>query len=125
MIYLFNTNIIPGEAVVRVEKITAEKAAEIAANGFTSAIGHESTAQAFSEIIGAEVPVNRIFAEPQGGDKVISLKLKGRLPEGEILDRETLDQIGWELFLISFYDAIQYGIADKGFIQSDQYTEAL
>lgn len=116
MVYLFNTNIIPSEAVVRVQEISPEKAAELAANGFTSAIGHESTAQAFGEIIGQDVPVNRIQAAPQHGDTAISLKLNGRLPEGQILDRTQLDEIGYTLYQISFYNAADYGI--------NHYTQA-
>lgn len=118
MVYLFNTNIVPGEAVVRVQKITAEKAAEIAAKGFTSAIGHDATAQAFSEIIGQSVPVNRIQAVPKGGDLAISLKLNGRLPEGQVLDRAQLEEIGYTLYLMKFYDAEYFGIAAKSDIES-------
>lgn len=119
MIYLFNTNIIPCEAVVRVQEIADWEAAKIAANGFTSAIGHESTAQAFGEIIGQDVPVNRIQATPQDGDIAISLKLNGRLPEGQILDREQLEKIGYTLYQISFFDPEKYGIQDKSAIASD------
>lgn len=119
MVYLFNTNIIPGEAVVRVSEITAEKAAEIAADGFTSAIGHESTAAAFSEIIGHNVPVNRIQASPKGGDIAISMKINGRLPEGQILGRDQLNEIGYTLYLISFFDADRYGIQEKSAIASE------
>lgn len=119
MVYLFNTNIIPGEAVVRVSEITADSAAEIAANGFTSAIGYESTAAAFSEIIGQDVPVNRIQATPQGGDMAISLKLNGRLPEGQILDREQLEKIGYTLYLISFFDPAIFGIQVRSAIASN------
>lgn len=125
MVYLFNTNIIPSEAVVRVQEISPEKAAELAANGFTSAIGHEATAQAFSEIIGQNVPVNRIQAAPQHGDIAISLKLNGRLPEGQILDREQLEKIGYTLYLISFYDPKHYGIQSVDAIGSDMPFEVL
>jgi Domain of unknown function (DUF1874) len=103
MTYLFNTNIVPGEAVVRVSEITASEAAEIAANGFTSAIGHESTAQAFGEIIGQDVPVSRIFASPRPGDVAVSLKLNGRLPEGQVLDRSQLEQIGYTMYRMDFH----------------------
>lgn len=112
-LFLFNTNIIPGEAVVRVREITPSEAAKLAANGFVSAIGHESTAAAFGEIIGQDVPVNRIQAAPVDGDTAVSLKLNGRLPEGQILDRAQLDEIGYTLYRIDFYDATKYCVAHE------------
>jgi len=109
MLYLFNTNIIPGEAVARVSKATGRTVVELmtdaAADGtMVSAIGHEATAQAFSKITGIEVPVNRIQAAPQPGDRAISLKINGRLPEGQILSLEEMQKIGYEIFLIEFFD---------------------
>ena len=106
MIYLFNTNIIPGEAVVRVKKISREYAAYIAEGAIlTSAIGHEATAAAMSTVLGTSVAVNRIFAQPKNGDKAISLKINGRLPEGVILDEDDINKIGYELYLIEFYSS--------------------
>jgi hypothetical protein len=106
MIYLFNTNIIPCEAVVRVSKITAVEAREIIqGRAFISAIGHEATAQIMGKTLGINCPVNRIHAQPSPHDKAISLKLNGRLPEGAILDEAALSAIGYELYLIEFYDS--------------------
>lgn len=108
MLYLFNTNIIPNEAVVRVKKITKEHAVKVLWDNFggtfESAIGHESTAKVFGDLLGTTVPVNRAYATPKSGDVAISLKLNGRLPEGQVLGIEDLEQIGFELFQISFYD---------------------
>lgn len=118
MIYLFNTNVCPGEAIVRIEKISASEAAKLAkSHPFTSAIGHESTAAAMSEILGVEVQVNRINADPEPGDRAISLKLNGRLPEGQILDRAALEEIGYTLYLMSFYET-ELGIAPHYCIDS-------
>ena len=117
MLYLFNTNIIPDEAVVRVKKISSQEATSIVhqtfGNSFESAIGHESTAAAMSELLGTTVPVNRIVAIPVDGDHAISLKLNGRLPEGEVLNREQLEGVGYQLFRIDFYDSDKYQITEK------------
>ena len=106
MLYLLNSNIVPGEAVVRVTETTADEARSIIqshSGSFTSAIGHESTAQAFSEIIGAHIPVNRINAAPAPGDVVLSLKLNGRLPEGQVLGLQELKKIGFSLWKMEFF----------------------
>ena len=107
MIYLFNTNIVPGECVCRVSKISAEKARNIVctADSITSAIGHDATAAAMSEILQLQVSANRIQAEPKHGDKAVSLKLNGRLPEGMVLDRDQLEEIGYSLYLMEFYES--------------------
>lgn len=116
MIYLFNTNIVPGEAIVRVTQITPEKAREIVRQTIaggenpTSAIGHEATAAAMSAILGVHVDVNRIHAKPQPFDKSISLRLNGRLEEGAILDARAMEKIGYTLYLMEFYET-DLGIA--------------
>ena len=105
MLFLFNTNITPSEAVVRVSKCSVAQAAEfIAAQGgeFVSAIGHEATAKAMSQLLGVDVPVNRINADPKSGDWAISLKLNGRLPEGQVLGLDELNEIGFTFYSIEF-----------------------
>ena len=106
MIFLFNTNIVPSEAVVRVSQISAEYAAALVASTseITSAIGHDATADAMGTILGIPVSTNRIHAQPKGGDIAISLKINGRLPEGMILDAMAMDKIGYTLYLMQFYD---------------------
>jgi hypothetical protein len=107
MIYLFNTNIIPDEAVVRVKEVTAEKIKAIIEKhdgNFTSAIGHEASAKAFSALIGYEIPTNRINAQPIDGDIAFSLKLNGRLAEGVILSEKEMEVMGYTLFKMEFYN---------------------
>jgi hypothetical protein len=68
---------------------------------FVSAIGHQATADALSEILGTKVSVNRIAFVQEPGQEAIVLKLRGRLPEGQILDRAALDEIGYDLWLMT------------------------
>lgn len=123
MLYLFNTNIVPGEAIVRVTEITAEKARAIVGLTFergaapVSAIGHEASAMALSAILGVDVAVNRANVQPEPFDKAISLKLNGRLEEGVILDSAAMEKMGYTLFLLEFYPT-NYGIAPLDTIDS-------
>jgi hypothetical protein len=66
--------------------------------GFTSAVGHQSTAEVISTLLGIDVSVNRITVEPQVGDILVCFKLKQRAPEGVILSKEQLESLGYEWF---------------------------
>ena len=69
-------------------------------NNFVSAIGHESTAQIISSVLGLNVPMNRINASfEEVGDLAICFKLNSRPKEGSILSLEDLQEIGfsWKL----------------------------
>jgi len=91
----------PGEpdAVYRVSApISAEEARAALADGaMESAIGHQSTADAMAAILGRPVEVNRQYARQVPGQRALVLKVRGRLPEGQILDRATLEAIGYDL----------------------------
>lgn len=61
-----------------------------------SAIGHESTAQILTELLGQVIPVNRQqFAQAINQDALI-FRLKGRAPEGKILSADEIESIGYE-----------------------------
>lgn len=110
MITLLNTSILtnPGSYIMRpislttakemvnpTDYATRQKGAEVQ---YQSAIGHESTAAILTELLGAPVPVNRIEYRQEPEAMAIVFKLKGRPPEGKILSREELEQIGFEFF---------------------------
>ncbi len=63
---------------------------------FQSAIGHQSTAEILTELLGVTVPVNRIEYKQEIGDIAIVFKLKGRPQEGKILNRAEIEAIGYE-----------------------------
>jgi hypothetical protein len=58
-------------------------------------VGHQSTAEIMSQVLGIPVPYNRVqvFLEP--GDQAICFILKARPPEGRVLSREEIEQIGY------------------------------
>lgn len=77
-----------------------------ASKGFVSAVGHESTAAIMSELLGVQVPVNRIQVVPVPGDKLLCFKLKRRTPEGVVLSKEEIKQLGYEWVLMTYYKTI-------------------
>jgi len=56
--------------------------------GFESAVGHQSTAEILSTLLGIEVPVNRTAIKLQSGDILIVFQLNIRLAEGQVLSKE-------------------------------------
>lgn len=103
MNYAFNTTIaVPSNlpAEFAMSAISAEEATSILQAGFTSAIGHEGSAEVFTAVTGVNVPVNRIQAAMELGDKAVCLKLRGRIPEGSILTKEECDKIGYDFVLM-------------------------
>lgn len=111
MLYLFNTTIMPNEGVYVNRKVNLEKALEIfesfriplgfSGEGqiqFTSALGHQGSADAFTSLGFEGVEVNRIQATMQPEDQAIAIKVLGRLPEGAILTLEQLQKVGFEFF---------------------------
>ena len=67
------------------------------AYGIESAVGHQATAEIISELLDVNCPVNRIQYEQPIQDVMIVFKLNKRMPEGEILDRQTLEEVGFTL----------------------------
>lgn len=92
----------PLEGTINQRKASHDECARlIEANGYVSAVGHQATAQAFSEMFGIECSVARINFEQQIGQEAIVFRLKERQPEGAILSREAIEQIGYDLLIMS------------------------
>lgn len=100
---ILNTSIItmPGDYSLKV--IDLETAKNIIINnpdGIDSAVGHEGTAQILTDLFGMPIPMNRqIFAQAEGQEAIV-FKLNGRPPEGVILSKEEIEEIGYKLMLL-------------------------
>ena len=83
-----------------IERIDLEKAKLSLPKNFTSAVGHQATADMISSLLEVKVEVNRvqIFFEP--GDKALAFVPKQRLPEGKVLTKEELLKIPPDIFFI-------------------------
>jgi hypothetical protein len=104
-----NSAVIPSGSEGIWETITIPtESARINLNSFdwTSAVGHKSSAEVISSTLGVEIPVNRIQIKPQPGDRLLCFKLNGRAPEGVILNKTQLEEIGFSWFLMIYHGTL-------------------
>jgi len=106
MLYVMNSLIVPvnfdekSRYTVILRKISLKEAKEILSEiDFISAVGHEATAKVLSELLGINIPFNRITVKLRPGDMCVHFSLKTRLPEGKILTEEELKQLEYEFVL--------------------------
>ena len=93
---LLNTTIATTDGTYVIKTISLEEAiALVQDNEIDSAIGHESTAQIMTILLGVAIPVNRQPFEQQEGQKALVFKLNGRPPEGKILSLQEIEAIGF------------------------------
>lgn len=101
MITLLNTSILTGFGsysylptdVVTVRKLLTE-------NEWQSAVGHQSTADILTELLDTKVPVNRIQFEQEVNDMAVVFKLNSRAPEGVILSKLEIVELGFHFGLL-------------------------
>ena len=99
---LLNCAIITADGIYECHPLTLVEAKEIVKNNkIISAIGHDSTAQILTELLGVEVLVNRIQFIQEIDQKAIVFKLNGRPPEGKILSKEEIETIGYSFKLLT------------------------
>jgi len=106
MLYVLNTLMIPVDFeakekyTVYLTQITPQIAKELLEEKeFVSAIGHEATAKVLSDLLGINIPYNRIAVKLKAGDSAIHFVLKTRLPEGKVLTEEELKGLEFTLAL--------------------------
>jgi hypothetical protein len=105
---ILNTTIATSDGIYHVETISLDRAKRLINQytriyniGIDSAVGHESTAQIMTELLEVEISVNRQEFQQQMGQSALVFKLKGRAPEGVILNREEIEKIGYEFKLMT------------------------
>ena len=105
MLYILNSATLPlveGKAyLIKAKQLSVEEASELLKKEkFISAVGHEATAKALSNVFGVKIEYNRIQIYLDHGDKLLSIILKKRLPEGTVIkNAEELEQIGYTIWL--------------------------
>jgi len=100
-ITMLNTTILTNDGEYVLKTISVKEVKEIiAGQEIVSAIGHQSTAEILSTLLETEIPVNRIMFSQEVGQLAICFKLNGRPPEGEILTKNQLEEIGYSFKLL-------------------------
>nr|DAW77590.1 MAG TPA: hypothetical protein [Caudoviricetes sp.] len=104
-LYVLNTTIIPNNGTFVMEDIGLIAVQQLLNEyAFTSAIGHDSTSAIISELVEIEVPTNRATITLDKGDLAIYFKLDKRPPEGEILSKQQIQELGFSWKLIKRID---------------------
>jgi hypothetical protein len=95
-----------GEVYLRVKEINAQTVSGmLKTQPFISAVGHEPTSRFLSEILGVEIPVNRIQIQLQKGDVLVVVQLLARLEEGKVLTKEELQKIPHKFFIVELLES--------------------
>jgi hypothetical protein len=99
---LLNTSIVTNDGSYSLKTIDLMEAQDLVSNSdLDSAIGHESTAQAMTQLLGVTVETNRQMFAQEVGQEALVFKLNGRPPEGAVLSREQLEDIGYSWKLLT------------------------
>lgn len=99
---LLNTSILTSFGTYSYKPLTLEEAralvGEFQQEGKTiqSAIGHQSTAELLTMLLEFPVAANRVEFRQTVETVALVFKLKGRPPEGKVLSREELEEMGYE-----------------------------
>jgi hypothetical protein len=112
MLYLMSTTIIPAEAagVWELTPVTLGAAQDLVRrHEFTSAVGHASTAEVMTELLGQSVEANRLTVVAKPDDHFLCFKLKQRPPEGAVLDRAQLEALGFDWCVMHYVEAREEG----------------
>ena len=93
MIPFDNFNIAGAKVSVEQAREIIRRAKELLNMEIVSAIGHESTAKLASELLGIEVPMNRIAIKLDDADRVLVIQILERLPEGKVLNEHEIREL--------------------------------
>lgn len=96
--YLLNSPVLTAYGRWRLDGPVSIEAAQAFARQpqVVSAIGHAATAQWLSATLGVPVACERRSVLMQVGDQALVLRLRRRLPEGELLAVEEIGRVGVE-----------------------------
>ncbi len=101
---LLNTSILTTAGEYHLTDITLDEARNLVKkhrDNLNSAIGHASTAEIMTTLLGVEIPMNRQMFLQEVGQRALVFKLNGRPEEeGKILTVEDIEQIGYKFQIL-------------------------
>lgn len=102
MITILNTSILTTAGTFRLDDITINEAKNLVHNNeILSAVGHKSTADILTTLLGKEIPTNRIEYAQKVNEKALVFKLNRRPEEGKILTEDEIQEIGYKFQLLT------------------------
>jgi hypothetical protein len=107
---LLNTSVLTGYGTFVYQPLTLKEAIKLvhefqqAGKFIESAIGHQATADLLSILLEFPVTVNRLEFNQTLDDAALIFKLKQRVTEGKVLNREEIETIGYEFGLLTRLD---------------------
>lgn len=81
--------------------VRLDEAQRLLKDGFTSAIGHQGAADFLSALLSVAIPVNRIRAAMEPGDRALVVRILERMPEGKVLTSEEMRSVSYELGILT------------------------
>ena len=98
---LLNTSVLANYGSYEYLPISLDEAKDLVReNAFQSAIGHQSTAEVLTELLGVKVVANRLEFFQTVDDIALIFKLRSRPPEGKILSGEEIEEIGYDFGIL-------------------------
>lgn len=95
---LFNGTVATTNGLYSIKDIDLDTAKKyVNQYGFISAIGHEATAEIMTELLEKDIKMNRIQFHQEIGQIAIVFKLNVRPPEGDVLNKDDLEKVGYRL----------------------------
>ena len=100
-ITILNTSILTVYGTFKFASTTLEEAKKLVLEyEIQSAIGHQSTADILTELLGIEIEVNRMKFLQKIGESALIFKLRSRPPEGKILTCAEIEEIGYDFGIL-------------------------
>ena len=98
----FSLSMLPTDTsvILSVRGVEVEEVRKLLGSDFISAVGHESTAELLSNILGVAVKFNRTTVRLEPGDMAVVFQLLGRPPEGRVLTVDELRGIEHRFFVV-------------------------
>lgn len=99
---LLNAPVLTSYGIFEFVRISIDDAKKIIreSQNVESGIGHAATAEIMSELLDYRIETNRIEFFQTAEDKALIFRLKKRIGEGQVLNREEIEKIGYEFGLL-------------------------
>lgn len=83
-----------------VKEVPVEEVKKDLKDSFTSAVGHQATAEILSALLEMNVPANRISLSLNKGDVLYVFQLLTRLQEGQVLSADEIKNLPYKFFRV-------------------------